>query len=627
MSNPQPSTVPPPTDPRPALVPVGRYDSRPSFSLDRPVTLIGSRQRADIRLESDEVSRSHAVIINTGGRVVIRDLASRTHVYVNGRQVHEAQLADGDHVNIGRFMLRFAAGDSAPSGVRTAHVPRIGGAILTGDGLKSGGVALNGTPCVVGCRKGVDVMLDGQDVSFAHALIFNDGERYAVQDLGSRTGTFVDGRRVDGHAELRPGSLIRIGSYRIRYSAVAAGPMPVQDVLPALAVPGHQPAAVAEPSASLAVWDQFGESPADPTTAPVNRGHFAETVGADPAPARAAAVDVEELAPLAPAEPSPAPPSPAAIEVTFVAAIEVAAAEVIPVQGSADPNAAVPDPSHFITPELKTTEPEHVDALPVVDLPTGPGPDGTECVEAVAAIEAARLDAVEADGADAQGEVDVFVAPAIPVEAPVFVCAPFAETPLVPAPVDGALNTPELVAPASQPAVCAPDPAEESDACAEFGVVLDAAAWRHVEPDRPNIAPPVPVPPEVVEPSRDQTDRPPDAPPDVPASVPEATDAVTRVPIPQAPPGAAVQVRSTSHADLPAPPPAKWGMLAAAVALAEMPHALPPDLPDAGADHGPRRRGPRLLMLVAAVIVLTTIAGAAFLFFNPAAADVLRGYL
>jgi pSer/pThr/pTyr-binding forkhead associated (FHA) protein len=205
----------------PSLVPEGRHDSRPPFYLKRPVTLIGARRRAHIRLESEDVSRSHAVVLNVGGQVVIRDLASRTHVYVNGREVHEAVLQDGDHVNIGPFALRFVAGEetSDPEPVEAASVAAV--TVLDGDGNDCATVSLDGTMCVVGSRDGVDLVLRGRAISFAHAVIYADGGRHVIHDLGSRTGTLVDGFATDGEVEIRAHSMIRIGDYQMRYSPVA----------------------------------------------------------------------------------------------------------------------------------------------------------------------------------------------------------------------------------------------------------------------------------------------------------------------------------------------------------------------------------------------------------------------
>ena len=65
-------------------------------------TRIGRRPDNDIVLDDDEVSRYHAVVIDTAGNFVISDLRSTNGVQVAGRRIRgSATLADGDHIRIG----------------------------------------------------------------------------------------------------------------------------------------------------------------------------------------------------------------------------------------------------------------------------------------------------------------------------------------------------------------------------------------------------------------------------------------------------------------------------------------------------------------------------------------------
>ena len=47
--------------------------------------------------------------MKSGNTYYIRDLASRTHVYVDGRKVREHALRDGEVIKIGSFVLKFIA--------------------------------------------------------------------------------------------------------------------------------------------------------------------------------------------------------------------------------------------------------------------------------------------------------------------------------------------------------------------------------------------------------------------------------------------------------------------------------------------------------------------------------------
>jgi DNA-binding SARP family transcriptional activator len=74
-------------------------------------TRIGRRPDNDIVLDDDEVSRYHAVVIDTAGSFVISDLRSTNGVQVGGRRIRgSATLADGDEIRIGGHEFTFQIG-------------------------------------------------------------------------------------------------------------------------------------------------------------------------------------------------------------------------------------------------------------------------------------------------------------------------------------------------------------------------------------------------------------------------------------------------------------------------------------------------------------------------------------
>ena len=69
---------------------------------------IGRRPDNDIVLDDDEVSRYHAVVIDTGSEFVISDLRSTNGVEVAGRRIRgSVTLADGDRIRIGSYHFTF----------------------------------------------------------------------------------------------------------------------------------------------------------------------------------------------------------------------------------------------------------------------------------------------------------------------------------------------------------------------------------------------------------------------------------------------------------------------------------------------------------------------------------------
>jgi len=89
--------------------------------------------------------------------------------------------------------------------------------ILEHEGKRRGGV-LSGR-MVIGRRPGSHVVIDDKSVSRIHAWVGRVGHTYFVADSGSRTGTIVNGRPVEGRRTLRDGDEILIGPARIVFHA------------------------------------------------------------------------------------------------------------------------------------------------------------------------------------------------------------------------------------------------------------------------------------------------------------------------------------------------------------------------------------------------------------------------
>ena len=77
--------------------------------LSRAVTRLGRGTDVDIRVDDPGVSRHHAEIL-LGREVVLRDLRSTNGTYVDGVQVGEVVLSEGNVVQIGATRLTFRAG-------------------------------------------------------------------------------------------------------------------------------------------------------------------------------------------------------------------------------------------------------------------------------------------------------------------------------------------------------------------------------------------------------------------------------------------------------------------------------------------------------------------------------------
>ena len=68
------------------------------------------------------------------------------------------------------------------------------------------------TPGMTIGRAGCDVDLSDPDVSRRHAVVRGVDGGLAVEDLGSKNGTFVNDSRISGIVEISPGDRVRFGN-------------------------------------------------------------------------------------------------------------------------------------------------------------------------------------------------------------------------------------------------------------------------------------------------------------------------------------------------------------------------------------------------------------------------------
>ena len=82
---------------------------------------------------------------------------------------------------------------------------------------------------IVGRHPSCGIVLDAVSVSRQHAAIEVEGNQAWIEDLGSRNGTAVDGRRISGRHALSDGQHLRIGDQRLAFSSSA--PLTVEHLL------------------------------------------------------------------------------------------------------------------------------------------------------------------------------------------------------------------------------------------------------------------------------------------------------------------------------------------------------------------------------------------------------------
>ena len=100
--------------------------------------------------------------------------------------------------------------------VAPTDAPRAAGSLVLSEAAPVDGPAGRAVPLdrplVIGRRPDCDLVLRDDAVSGHHARIAWDGAGWQVEDLGSKNGTYVNGRPAKSAIALRSGDAIQVGS-------------------------------------------------------------------------------------------------------------------------------------------------------------------------------------------------------------------------------------------------------------------------------------------------------------------------------------------------------------------------------------------------------------------------------
>jgi pSer/pThr/pTyr-binding forkhead associated (FHA) protein len=213
-----------PFNPGPSLV----VTSGTGLARKIPVTFRGIVLGRDARLgppfSSDEfVSRNHVWVRRRGDGVEVTDLGSENGTYVNGIRVRApARMQDCDVLRIGRIRLKLAA-PGEPGRARATQEsacvvepgPHL--TIVSPEALSGRRFYLSGDDLVVGRDPASGIQIDEPHVSWIHAALRRRGQAVYVQDLGSSSGTFVNGLQVTAARVLLPGDVVAFADVTARF--------------------------------------------------------------------------------------------------------------------------------------------------------------------------------------------------------------------------------------------------------------------------------------------------------------------------------------------------------------------------------------------------------------------------
>ncbi|UWP80874.1 ATP-binding cassette domain-containing protein [Dactylosporangium fulvum] len=162
---------------------------------------IGRDAANDLVVEGNLISRRHAEVIWNNDGWFLRDLESRNGTFVNGEKAAYAAATDGGKVNLGAadgpavtFRVTTITESAPVPPAREVTQYEAGARVRLGRGPDN------------------DIVLTDLRTSRNHAELRRTPTGYEVVDLGSRNGTFHNGRQITRQA-MRPGDMISIGRH------------------------------------------------------------------------------------------------------------------------------------------------------------------------------------------------------------------------------------------------------------------------------------------------------------------------------------------------------------------------------------------------------------------------------
>lgn len=197
---------------------------------------VGREAGNDIVLLDPSVSRRHARIEASDRGYRIVDLGSGNGILKDGTRVPGVDIEPGTVVTIGDYTFRFEieAPDTASDGGR-AKLVVIGGGERASHPVGDG-------ETVVGRSASAGIRVNEPLVSSNHFKIVKRGDVFALVDVGSENGTYVNGVRAR-ETELENGAQIRVGALTFYFAEDGVEPAPgsVELIQPVQSAPPQAP--------------------------------------------------------------------------------------------------------------------------------------------------------------------------------------------------------------------------------------------------------------------------------------------------------------------------------------------------------------------------------------------------
>ena len=222
------------------------YGAGQSILLRRVVSVLGSKPGCKVRLKHADVSGVHCAIVNTGGDVYLRDLASRQGTFLNDLRASHERLEDGDVVRISPWELRISVVE--PASHDSSDVTGLGlepaPAAIVVENVKTGRISqLPREVNVLGRSQSCDVTIEDRSISRAHVLMFTYLSQVIAFDLMRENGLRVNGQRVT-FSNVKTDDVLTLGAVELRVKVVQPSPQVASES-------GGEPAAAPKPDGTF----------------------------------------------------------------------------------------------------------------------------------------------------------------------------------------------------------------------------------------------------------------------------------------------------------------------------------------------------------------------------------------
>lgn len=204
-----------------------------------PQVLIGRDSENDIQIPLQSVSRKHARIYEENGHWFVEDTGSASGTRVNGerllanapRELGDADVIQVVHASITTFVSREDKLETDLDDKTAVVAQRMVRDILDNskqndpylvvlngrhEGLKAI-IPANAEQFVIGRADNADLVIEDVSLSRRHVRLTREWESVFVEDLGSKNGVVVNGRKLTGLTRIKDGDHIYLGALHLAF--------------------------------------------------------------------------------------------------------------------------------------------------------------------------------------------------------------------------------------------------------------------------------------------------------------------------------------------------------------------------------------------------------------------------